>query len=185
MRPRDVFNQAIRVHRVLWAALTASHALLLVVLFVQRGRLDTSRAVPSAMVLALGLAAVGCAVVSGVLPARALAQDARLRPQEVLRPEPTGGYQPPARFTHPVKSARHCAGVGTTALVLKMALAEAVSLDGFVLGFLGAPPTTFLPFFAVGIVLAALRFPTVERLIGPYERAHGATFAASDDPAIL
>jgi hypothetical protein len=35
-------------------------------------------------------------------------------------------------------------------------------------------------FIAAGFLLAAFRFPTITRLVGPYERAKGASFAASE-----
>jgi len=180
MKARDVLEQALRIPRILWAALTASQGLLLVVLFVQRGHVDGSRVVPTIDVLMMGVGAVGCAVASFIVPARAYAQAARQHPQELVRPEPTGGYQPSVRFAHPVKAAQRAIAIGVTTLILKMALAEAVSLNGFALGFLGARPAEFLPFFAVGVVLAAVRFPTVASLARPYELAHGATFDASD-----
>jgi hypothetical protein len=185
MQARDVFEQVIRVHRVLWAALTASQGLLVVVLFLQREHMDPSRLVPASNVVMMCLAAAGSAIASFVVPARALAAGVRARPQEIVRPEPTAGLQLPPRFADPMRAARHAAAMETTALILKMALAEAVSLCGFVLGFLGSPPTTFLPFFAVGLVLAVIRFPTVDGLAGRYERASGATFAASDSPTTL
>jgi hypothetical protein len=46
-----------------------------------------------------------------------------------------------------------------TGLILGLALCEAISLLGFILGFLGAPPMHFAPFFAAGLLLALPRFP--------------------------
>jgi hypothetical protein len=184
MKARDILGQAIRVPRILWAALTASQGLLLVVLFVQRNHLDPSHALPSLSVLMIGVGAVGCAVASVLVPARSYAQAARARPMEISRPE-AGGYRPTPRFADPVTAARRAAALGTTALILKMALAEAVSLNGFTLGFLGSPPSTFLPFFGVGLLLAVVRFPTVESFMRPFELVYGASFDAEDPPTTL
>lgn len=50
------------------------------------------------------------------------------------------------------------------ALILSLALAESVCILGLVLGFLGAPASVVLPFFAVTWLLMLLRFPTQEKL---------------------
>jgi hypothetical protein len=55
-----------------------------------------------------------------------------------------------------------------------------VSVLGLQLHMLGYAPTITMPFIVVGTVLAASRFPTVARLVGRYERLHGASFAASE-----
>ena len=50
-----------------------------------------------------------------------------------------------------------------TTLILALALAESVAIFGLVLGFLGAPATVVVPFFAVAWILMLVRFPTQER----------------------
>jgi hypothetical protein len=54
-----------------------------------------------------------------------------------------------------------------------------VTLLGFVVYFLAGPAAIAGALFATGTLLAASRFPTVARVVGPFERAHGATFEAS------
>ena len=71
-------------------------------------------------------------------------------------------------------------GLAFTPFLVSMALSEAVSLLGLVLRAQGAPLTHGMALIAAGTVLAAVRLPTLERLVGPYERLHGASFAASD-----
>ncbi len=51
-----------------------------------------------------------------------------------------------------------------TTLILALALAESIAIFGLVLGFLGAPATVVVPFFAVAWVLMIIRFPTQEKL---------------------
>jgi hypothetical protein len=93
--------------------------------------------------------------------------------------------QAPARFAQPVKAARHALASAQTSFILSMALSEAVSLLGLVLHMQGAPVEASTPFLAAGTLLAAIRFPTPARLLAPYERVHGATFAASTGDATL
>ena len=61
-----------------------------------------------------------------------------------------------------------------------MALSEVVSLVGLVLHMFGAPLAISIPFFVAGTLLAAIRFPTLPRLVAPYERACGAKFTEQD-----
>jgi hypothetical protein len=49
-------------------------------------------------------------------------------------------------------------------LILALALAESVCILGFVLGFLGAPPTVVMPFFFVTWALMVARFPTQSKI---------------------
>ena len=51
-----------------------------------------------------------------------------------------------------------------TALILALALAESVAIFGLVLGFLGAPVTVVVPFFALCWLLMLVQFPTTEKL---------------------
>jgi hypothetical protein len=174
MAPPASLQKMLRTYRVLWAALTLSQALFLVVLFVVRDSNGVpAHPPPSSTVLMMYIVSASITVFSFVLPSRMYAQSARLRPLEIVRSDMGAG-----RFADPVKAAQQASATGFTAFMLRMALAEAVSLDGFALGFLGTPLVTFVPFFAVGIALALLRFPTVESVYGPFERAHGASFSS-------
>jgi hypothetical protein len=60
-----------------------------------------------------------------------------------------------------------------TTFILKMAMAEAVALFGFVLHFVGFPLAYALPFFVVCWALMIARFPTLEKAIAPLEQATG------------
>lgn len=59
-----------------------------------------------------------------------------------------------------------------TTLILSLALAESVAIFGLVLGFLGAPATVVVPFFAAAWVLMVRQFPTQDRVRsrGPLNR---------------
>lgn len=51
-----------------------------------------------------------------------------------------------------------------TTLILALALAESIAIFGLVLGFLGAPATVVVPFFALCWCLMVMQFPTMEKL---------------------
>ena len=128
------------------------------------------------------MVAVMLAVASFVVPRTVGANAAKGARAEVLPAEPGyAGMGAAARFANPVEAARRAMALGQTTFILSMALSEAVSLVGLMLHMLGAPIMVSIPFFVVGTTLAAIRFPTVGRLVGDFERTHGASFAASMD----
>ncbi len=51
-----------------------------------------------------------------------------------------------------------------SALILALALAEAVAIYGMVLGFQGAPAGVVLPYFVAAWILMLIRFPTESQL---------------------
>ena len=59
---------------------------------------------------------------------------------------------------------KRSSGAYLVALIIALALAESVCILGLMLGFLGAPASVVLPFFAVTWVLMIIRFPTKERM---------------------
>lgn len=178
MTARQVFDQMLRTARVLYGALVMTTVMLPALSFVVKP--NVPQPLDPTMQAFLGFMAVGVAVVSFVLPPRAMATTgARIR-VEVTPPMPgADGLPMPARFTDPATAARRAMGAAQQGFVLSLALSEAVSLFGFVEHMLGASRLVSTPFFIAGTVLAALRYPTVERFVAPFERTHGATFAAS------
>jgi len=67
-----------------------------------------------------------------------------------------------------------------TPFILSLALSEAIALFGLVLAQLGFDMMTSLPFFLVGAVLIAIRFPQQANVIAMFEQARGATFPAQN-----
>jgi hypothetical protein len=181
MKSQDVVARAMPTIRILWFALTVSTVLLAVVAFVVHPQVR--HAPDTTMVVFFGVLAGVLAVTSFVLPATAYASNAKRNPPEVYRPEPTAAaFQPaPPRFANPRKAAGQALAIAQTSFILSMALSEAVSLLGLALHMQGAPLEQCAPFLAAGTLLASLRFPTPARLLAPYERLHGATFAASTE----
>jgi hypothetical protein len=162
------FVNALMTMRILWGALTMSTLLLVVVAFMARQPQRYPMPASQAWML-FGVGAV-VAVVSFVLPARLVVAALRQR----KRPAVSDGA-----FTNLDDAVRLATALGQTPFILSMALSEAVSLLGFVVAFLGGPLEVAAVLFASGTLLAASRFPTRTRILGPFERACGATFAAS------
>ena len=182
MKAQAFFAQAMRVVLTLWGALTFSNVLLGVLTVVVPSRMPPPKDLTQVAIL--GALAVGVAIASFVVPARMQLQMARQARAEVAEPEPMpGGMRGPARFAQPEKAARAAMGLALTPFIMSMALSEAVSLLGLVVHMQGAAMTISTPFIVAGTLLAAIRFPTVARMVGPFERAHGATFAASTGPS--
>ena len=178
MTAHSMFVRALFTLRVLWFALTFSCALLglVTVMVPAPGKPVVDATIEAVFVVV----ALGVAIASFVFPARMYAISARAGGVEKSEPEPTPGGLGPARFAAPVQAARHAIGIGNTTLILAMALSEAVGLLGLVLHMQGAPMTVSSPFIAAAFLLALARFPSIASLAGPYERAHGASFAASE-----
>ena len=176
--------------RVLWGALLTSNALYFGVLLylnatvAQRAELrpDPTLAPVFAMV------ALGLAVASVLLPSRlhaAAARTAAVETRDDLMDDPLGatqGFRRPASservFSDPAAARRAALQAFLSPFLVGMAMAESVSLFGFVLGFLGFGVVVVAPFFAVGAGLQATRFPTEAAIEGPFERAHGARLRA-------
>jgi F0F1-type ATP synthase membrane subunit c/vacuolar-type H+-ATPase subunit K len=125
------------VPRILWAALFAStliYLLVLEVVEVQTGGSWQMLVYPLAFI---AVTTGGASLIAPRMMLRRPRSDASTGPAD-------GGY--------------------VTTLIVALALAESVAIFGLVLGFLGAPPTIVVPFFAVAWILMIIRFPTKERV---------------------
>jgi hypothetical protein len=140
-----------RILRILWAALIVSQSLFLLVLWVVRwGPNGQALPLPPDPVLFTVLSGVagGAALMSWVLPLLLFQRRAGGTPA----PQPGESLPPPVM--------KRLLPAVQPAFMLAWSLSEAVSLSGFVLGFLGFPAEKFAPFFVVGIGMTVLRFPT-------------------------
>jgi hypothetical protein len=174
----------LQVPRILWGAIFASVVMLLgMVLILKPAPLEPPEPV---LFFALSAVAVAVLVASFVVPPLGIRQAvlrAKLEVTQETVVDPARGsdvlpYRETATVTRKVaakpKQARASALVAyQTSLILGMALSEAVALLGFMLHFLGFPLPWVLPFFLASWVSMALRFPTVEKVLGPFERAAG------------
>jgi hypothetical protein len=171
--------------RIIWAALFASTFMYLgVILFV----VQPPESPPDPVMLpALALVAMAVSVASFVVPAAGYRQAVAASKIEVTEetvPDPSRPesdvlpYREAPTITRKVAKKPKAAlerafMLYQTPFILSVALAEAVCLFGFMLGFLGVGLPFILPFWAMTWVLFSLRFPTLERVLGPLERAKG------------
>lgn len=170
-------SQRIFVPRVLWAALLLSNGVYAALLLIP-GMLDVppGPADPTTG-LALGAAAVAVAVASILVPrvlgaaayARAKAQLATDRGPSALDRQDLA-----ALFADPEAARREAYQLGFTPLILALALSEAVSNIGLVLGYMGHPQHVSLALIGLGTLLTAARFPTDAGFLLPLARARGA-----------
>ncbi len=167
--------------RILWFALFASTLTFLVVMFVA----TPQRSEPPPMTLALPLSLVGVmvAATSAVFPAaqyRTMLRSKQFEMSPDMTGDDPGSYRQAAPFrnvfSNPDMVLRGVLPAFQTTTILGMALAEAVALLGFVLGFLGLPKAIAIPFFCVCWVLQLTKFPTLQKIVGPVEKLHNARF---------
>jgi hypothetical protein len=165
--------QAFLILRILWGALAFSTVVCLVPLqFIEpQGGPPTL-----ALLLGLGAAAVCIAAASLAVP-RVFYGAAVLRATIPTREEPNPMGMPGVAkrlvAADPEAALRTVLPAFQTAFVLQMALAEAIAMLGFVLGFLGYTAPTYLGFFVASWALAAYHFPTAKKVLRPVERLKG------------
>jgi len=178
-----VLQKALLTVRVLWLAISMSIAVFLVVLALAAPP-GPSQAAPVMAPVLVGVAVL-LAVMSVVLPRTlhwAAVSSVELPVITEADPEGFGSFYREAAPTRNIiadREAAHQAAVKCfqPAYIIGLALSEAIALLGFVLGFLGFAPWIWLPFFAVGFVLVAIRFPTERKIVAPLEAALGVKIA--------
>jgi hypothetical protein len=164
--------------RILWMALVISSLLFLFI--VTSHLVQSPDPMPPQMPEMFGALAFGIAIISIVLPARGL--DMGLRSMDVTIEndvgEPIGSFReaaPVERFiAKPHDTVLAAFPRYQTPFILGMALAESINLFGFVLGFMGAPPSAYAPFFALGLALMMWKFPRLSILTSALERVKDA-----------
>lgn len=123
------------VPRIIWAALFVSALIYIVVLELVTVEASVASEAPSYLfAFAAAMSAAGSLVAPRVLSNR----------QRTNAGEKNAAY--------------------VTALILSLALAESVAIFGLVVGFLGAPASVVVPFFAAAWILMLIQFPTQEKL---------------------
>ena len=167
---------------ILYGALYWSTGMYLLVLHLQAEALR--RAEPDPIMLpALGGVALVCAVMSFVLPRlvhRAALARLELAVEEV--PDPNGSVMfrdrtPTLRvFAHPDQARRRARQIFFTPFILRLAIAESIAIDGFILRMQGFEWAQILPFFVVCWVIFALSAPLNRRIFGPLEKHFDARF---------
>jgi len=178
-------HPALRTTRILWFALLLSVFLYAGLPFT--GLLPPAKGPPlPIMSYALAAMSLALAVTSFLLPKTIYSGALRATQVETTEEVAPSAFSeqyraatPKARvFVDPNAAKSKAYAVFFTPFILSLALSEAIALFGLVLASLGFDKVVYLPFFGVGAVLIALRFPNEASILAAFERAHGASFPA-------
>jgi hypothetical protein len=161
-------------------ALTASQLLFLIPLFVIPPPPEPK---DSMLPVALGVVAMGLGLAVLVLP-KAMLRKAVIakRIPLVEKPDPEalpGFHKTVSVPENPQAVVRSLIPAYQIRTILGCALAEAITMLGFVQKFLGFGWEAALPFFALGIGLTALQRPTEPRLVAAIEDVLGVPLGRS------
>ncbi len=159
---------------ILWGALFASTFLYLVI--AQIVAVPTPEGGPEPTLLfAMIPTALVCAVMSFVLP-RATAKAALLALQLPVKASESFGDLPAGTriFVDPATARSKAAPALQTAMILRLALREAIALFGFVLAFLGFPLAHYIGLFVVAWLLFLEGLPRQSADDALLEAAYGA-----------
>jgi hypothetical protein len=181
----SVGDQRLMVTRILWGALTFTVFIYGFILHLTgHGNLNPVReGMDLSLPLALGVMSASVAVVSFVLPARVFRQSAERLARSlkvtdtvnVVMPGEERGFRSAPSSSKVYENGSAALAVAFTAFqtpfILGIALSESIVINGFLLGFLGYGLRFAAPFFAVGLALLLVRFPTKDRVIGMFEAA--------------
>lgn len=176
-------SSLLTVPRFVWAALFASQAIYAALFFVP-GVIETrsaDAAPPTELLLGLAVAALATAITSFALPAflrRAALAQLSIATRKVPDPDALQGFRatPTIRqYVEPRAAAVKASQLAFVPLILSLAMAEAVSIMGLIAGVQGYPFAQCAPFFAVGMTLTAIRFPTERSFFGSFEAKTGIT----------
>jgi hypothetical protein len=173
-------SQRLQTPRILWFAMFATTFLFIGFRFV----LPTQPVEAQPFILpVLGLVAMTCLVMSFVMP-NVTGRQARLSHKlavvEAADPNATSDVIPgasgPTRrvFADRAKATKVAFATYQTGLILGMALSESVAICGMMLWFMGFGLAEGLPFFVLAWISMGLRFPTLEKVFVPLERAYDA-----------
>lgn len=168
--------------RILWLALLVSQGIYLAILQMPGIVQPPTEPPDPIMLLVFGGAAMMPAITSFVLPRllrRAAARASRIETVETAGTAQSASYRAPLATTRGFQdrdaALRTGLKQGMAPFIVSLALTESIALFGFVLGFLGHPLLSYLPFFVVAWLLMLVRFPTENTFLGPLADAHGVT----------
>jgi hypothetical protein len=180
-------NEKLRVTRILWAAFLMSQLMFPVVAFVMPRPPTPAEPI---VVGALGMLAVGLAVMSFVVPSRLRTLGLRRLNLEVSESvaadaDRFGGFYRDAAakqraFVAPTEALARAYPTFQTSFIFSVALSEAVTMFGLPLAAMGFSPTWFVPFFVVGALLVAIRYPSAAALRQSLERVYSASLGTAE-----
>jgi hypothetical protein len=165
---------------ILWGSLLTSHFIFVFVLTTLPA---AESGVPPTLPYLLAAAGLPVAASSIFVPRLLFRNAVRLAKIPLIEtPDPAGlpGFGKTIQVAENREAAvRAVTPAYSTRVILGCALAEAVSLFGFVLKFTGFSWSMAAPFFVVGIALAASHFPSRASMIREAEGALGVRLEAS------
>ena len=168
----------LHVPRILWGALLASQVVYVGVL--SAGLVQPERPPDPIMLPVLIGTATVVAIASFLLPEiirRGAIAKSGIVVHDIPDPEAPIGFRgaaPTIRgYADPARVIARAFPLGFTPLILSLALAEAISIFGLTLGVTGHGPEAWAGFFAVGMTLTAIRFPTADTFLRPIEKHTG------------
>lgn len=170
----------LRVMRILWAALLASPAMFLLVGYVVTAERQEQLTPEPFLLPVLGLAALGSAAASVVIPMVLLKPALlalRLPTTDAPSAGPSGGRRRPRRFVDATAALSGLLTAAQAPFIVGLAMAESVALLGFVLWFLGFAFVYVAPFFAVSWALLLSKFPRLVSFESALESTYDADLA--------
>lgn len=178
-------QQRMTTLRIIWGAMLGSVVMFGVVLFVVRGQGGTGGTPDPILYAMLGIEGLGLAVASVVVP-RFMFRKALTSQNIKIKDEPVPGafgqYREGAStqrvFADPRGAFLRAMTLYNTPFILGCALGEAVALNGFVLGFMGAPLEIAAVFFAVGLLAIGEKHPSIAFVTKQLEAAKDAKMPA-------
>lgn len=175
-------NQPLNTMRVLWFALLTAQGVFAGVSLLRPTNLQ---APAPAVFLSLAAVAMVSGALSFVIPRRAY-RTAALGAKVVVRDGPSAVQQlaleagfrtaaPVLKVFDDTTAARRAAyRSAMSSFILSLALSESVGIHGLAAAWMGVPLIQTAPFYAVAVVLVAMRFPTEAKVIADFEAARGA-----------
>ena len=179
-------HPTLNVMRILWMAMLVATTMYVGLAFSGVLKPPPEPVVPM-MPFVFGLLALVLTIVSFALPRHLHATAARAADVEIREEAPPDTFSRHYReamekrrvFADPQAAMGKAYLSYMTPFILSIALSEAIALFGLVLAVLGFEKILFLPFFAVGATLIAIRFPAQPKILAAFEAARGASFPSS------
>ncbi len=176
-------HPALKTMRILWFALLAAALMYMGIGYGLLPKLTTVPQNPEMLPVFAGVSLV-LAVMSFLMPRmtyKQAVQAANVKIEEEIAssafPNRYREAMPKrAVFAEPKAAAGLAFALFQAPFILSLALSEAIGLFGLVLSQLGFGITMSLPFFLVGAVLVAIRFPQQSTVLSMFEQARGASF---------
>jgi len=160
-------SKQLHTMRIIWGALLGAVLIYFGVLMAIAP--NPSEKPDPVMLYALGGMALSVAIVSQVLPRKMYARAVAKLKLEVV--EDQEGLLVVA---NPQQARSKAYKLFQAPFIVSLAMAEAVAMFGFVLGFTGFPIPHTIPFFMVGMTLIGFQFPTASKVFSPIEAHIGA-----------